>query len=111
VTLKADLITLTWNWRNITLDAPAPCPIAFADDESSEFLRLSRLQLEADEALQACQEAIGMGSDGWVPTEHYDEAKQRERKTKAVVLDASETEEERARMQENLICDDFNEED
>jgi hypothetical protein len=32
-------------------------------------------------------------------------------KRKRLFLIASETEEERARMQENWICDDFNEED
>lgn len=103
MTLKADLTTLRRNWRDITRDAPAPCPIEFPGDKSSEFLRLSRLQSDADEAFQACQEAVGVGSDGWVPTEHYDEAKQQEGKTKTVVLDASETEGERARMQKNSI--------
>jgi hypothetical protein len=50
-------------------------------------------------------------NEGWVPTAHYDEAKQRERNLKADALDAAETEEERARIQENWIFDDFCEEE
>jgi hypothetical protein len=41
----------------------------------------------------------------------YDEAKACDRKLKSDALDAAETEEERMRIQENWIFDDFCEED
>lgn len=107
MTLKADLVTLSRNWGEINPDAKSPCPIFFSDDDSSECLRLERAQSEADEQFQGCQEAIGVGNEGWVPVSHYDEAKRRERKLKADTLDAAETDEERARIQENWIFDDF----
>ncbi|EEH10506.1 conserved hypothetical protein [Histoplasma capsulatum G186AR] len=111
VTLKADLVALSRNWRKVDRGARTPCPIFFSDDELSECLRLEREQSEADEQFQACQEAIGVGSEGWVPVTHYDEAKEREQKLKADALDAAETEEERVKIQENWIFDDFCEED
>ncbi|EAW09030.1 uncharacterized protein ACLA_077770 [Aspergillus clavatus NRRL 1] len=111
MTLKADLVTLSRNWGEVNPDATESCPIFFSDDESSEYLRLERAQSEADGQFQACQEAIGVGNEGWVPVAHYDEAKRRERKLKADALGAAETEEERARIEENWIFDDFCEED
>ena len=85
--------------------------VSVSDDESSECLRLHRAQSEAGEQFQACQEVIGVGNEGWVPVAHYDEARRREKKLKPDALDAKETEEERARLQENWIFDDFCEED
>ncbi|KAJ5585265.1 uncharacterized protein N7459_005065 [Penicillium hispanicum] len=111
VTLKADLVTLSRNWAKVNRDAKGPCPIFFSDEESSESLRLDRAQSEADEQYQACLEAIGVGNEGWVPVAHYDEAKGRARKLKADGLDAAETTDERARLLENWIFDDFCEED
>jgi hypothetical protein len=46
-----------------------------------------------------------------VPVAYYDEAKEHERKFKADALDAAETKEEKARIEENWIFDDFYEED
>lgn len=110
MTLKADLVTLSRNWGELTGDARIPCPIFFSRDESSECLRLARQQSDADKQFQACQEAIGVANEGWVPVEYY-EAKGRERKLQADALDAAETEEERVRINENWIFDDFCEED
>ena len=111
MTLKADLVTLSRNWVGLNPDTKSPCPISFSEDESSECLRLELAQSNADEQFQACQEVIGVGNEGWVPIAYYDEAKRRERKLKADALDAAETEEERARIQDHWIFDDFSEED
>lgn len=70
MTFKADLITLSRDWRDMTRAAQTPCPIAVSDDESTEYPRLSRLPSEADDQLQACREAIGVSNEGWVPTAH-----------------------------------------
>ncbi|KAJ5218702.1 uncharacterized protein N7498_000801 [Penicillium cinerascens] len=111
ITLTADLITLSRKWTDFARDAKTPCPISFSDDELTECSRLERAQSESDEQFRACQEAIGVGHEGWVPLENYDEAKRSERKLKADTLDAAETEEERTRIQENWIFDDFCEEE
>jgi hypothetical protein len=111
VTLKADLVTLSTKWRELDSDMRTPCPIPYSDEESIECLRLEKAQAEADEQLQACQEAIGVGDEGWVPIGQYDEAKLCERKLKADALEAAETDEQRAIVQANWIFDDFQEED
>ncbi|KAF1846500.1 phosphotransferase family protein [Cucurbitaria berberidis CBS 394.84] len=116
VTLKADLVNLTKKWSNIVNSCSRnatkpPCPIFFSEDEVSECLRLDAAQVEADEQLKACEDAVGIGSEGWVPAELYDEIKQRERKLKADALEAAESEEERQRLHEHWIFDDFDEEE
>ncbi|KAH7130487.1 kinase-like domain-containing protein [Dendryphion nanum] len=118
VTLKADLIFLEKNWPNIMVSnssmhdsARPPCPIVFSEDEVNECLRMNTAQIEADEQLQACRHAIGIGTEGWVPLDQYNEVKQRECKLKADALEAGESEEERLRLCEHWMFDDFDEEE
>ena len=109
VTLKANLIDLTRNWSQIaTTD---PCPISFSEDEISECLRLKTAQVEADEQLQACRDAVGIGPEGWVPLEQYGEKKQRADKLKAYALEAAESEKERQELCQHWIFDDFDEDE
>lgn len=117
VTLKADLIQLTRNWSKIVSlessssdDASPTCPISFTEEEASECLRQFIAQNEADEQFQICKDVIGVGPEGWVPREYYEEAKKRERQLKADALDAAESDEERATVSEHWIFDDFDEE-
>lgn len=105
VTLKADLIQLTQVWddmcgANVSAsdEAKTPCPISFSEDEQKECLRLHAAQIEADEQLQACRDIVGIGPEGWVPTEEYEETKQRAEKLKADALEAAESEEERQQI-------------
>jgi hypothetical protein len=116
VTLKAELIYLMENWSSIAApemsardEAKAPCPFSFSEDEVTECKRLHAAQIEADEQLQACRDVVGIGPEGWVPLEQYKETKQRELKLKADALEAAESEEERARLAEHWIFDDFDE--
>ncbi|KAI4609381.1 hypothetical protein J4E80_008631 [Alternaria sp. BMP 0032] len=118
VTLKADLIYLTENWSRITApqssargDSKIPCPISFTEDEVTECKRLHAAQIEADEQLQACRDVVGIGPEGWVPLEQYEETRQRERKLKAAALEAAESDEERASLEEHWIFDDIDEEE
>ncbi|KAH7377310.1 hypothetical protein BKA66DRAFT_422392 [Pyrenochaeta sp. MPI-SDFR-AT-0127] len=118
VTLKANLIHLTKVWPNIVTSSSStsehptrPCPIAFSEAEVRECLRLNTAQIEADEQLQVCRDIVGIGPEGWVPLDQYDETKRRERKLKADALEAAESMEERARLCEHWIFDDFDEEE
>lgn len=111
VSLKADLIALSRAWANMDPRGKPQCPISFSEEESSQCLQLQSAQTEADEQTQACQEVIGVGHEGWVPAELYDEARQRKRRLMADALDAAESEEERTRIKENWIFGDFCEEE
>jgi hypothetical protein len=116
VILKADLICLTKNWSEVVPpksstsdDAVVPCPITFSEDEMSECLRLHTAQMEADEQMQACRDVVGVETEGWVPVEQYDETKQRETKLRSDALVAAECEDERQKLCEHWIFDDFDE--
>lgn len=118
VTLQADLVELQRNWSSITAsnsitnhDSEPPCPLVFSEAEVEECLRLHAAQMEADEQLQACRDVIGIGPEGWVPLDQYDETKQRAAKFKADALEAAESEQERWMLQEHWIFDDFDEEE
>ncbi|KAF1918728.1 hypothetical protein BDU57DRAFT_511458 [Ampelomyces quisqualis] len=116
VTLKVDLINLTRSWNEFTTSTsndarPPSCPIAFSEAEVSKCLRLHAAQVEADEQLQACRNVVGIGPEGWVPLEQYDEIKRQEMKLKADALEAAESEEEREKLCEHWIFDDFDEEE
>ncbi|PYI03534.1 hypothetical protein BO78DRAFT_432018 [Aspergillus sclerotiicarbonarius CBS 121057] len=110
MTLKANLITLSKNWKDVTA-VETSCPLVYPEAQSNECLRLAHAQTEADEQLKICQELIGVGNEGWCPADHYEEAKARERTLKKDTLDAAETGEERTRIEENWIFDDFCEDD
>jgi hypothetical protein len=118
VTLKKDLIQVTKAWPEIlgsksstSGDVTAPCPITFSEDEACDCLRLDSAQLEADEQLEACRRVIGVGLEGWLPSDQYEELKHREGKLKVDALDAAESDEERARICEHWPFDDFPEDD
>jgi hypothetical protein len=116
VTLKADLIHLTKKWADLVKsnfeedDSEVPeSSITFAEDEIDESMRLHVEQVEADDQLQACRDAIGAVSEGWVPVEQYDEIKECARKLRAAAFKACEIEEERALLSEHYVLDDFDE--
>lgn len=119
VTLKADLIDFTKNWSKFVTtpesngrsETSPVCPISFAEEEVEECLRLNKLQVEADEQMDAARDVIGVGREGWMPADQYDETKQRECSLKADALAGAESEEERAEVLEHWLFDDFDEEE
>ena len=108
VTLKADLIHLTQNWQDIA--ATSCCPVSFAEAEVAECLQLHDRQAEADQGLKTFEDIIGMGPEGWVPSELYEEVKQRSIKFRADTVDAAESELDRERINAHWPFDDFDEE-
>lgn len=118
ITFKADLIKLSQNWSGIistttttSNDAKQPpsCPIQFSEDEIKQSLHIHNEQLDSDQQLQACKDAIGMGSEGWVPIDQYDDALQRTSLVKAGILQAAESEFDRRMINEHWMFDDFDE--
>jgi hypothetical protein len=107
------LVALTKQWPRFatsTLDSSqSKCPIGFSTQEASETLRLADAMETADSQFQSCLEIVGVGPEGWVPTEQYAEARQREEKLKADTLEDAESEEERRQMVEHWIFSDSDE--
>lgn len=116
VTLKADLVQLVKNWSKIVKSSPntnptVSCPITFPEDVMDECMRLHSAQVEADDQFEACKDAIGVSSEGWVPWDQFEEVKRRETKLKADALDAAVSDEERVKICEHWLFDDFNEDE
>lgn len=111
ITLKAGFVALSRAWEKINPGTKEACPVSFTNEESTKYLQMEHAQLEADEQFQQCKEAIGVGSEGRVPNEYYEDAKECERKLKADALDAAETDEERQHLIDNWLFDDFSEEE
>lgn len=109
ITFKADLIKLSQNWSGIITTTTTSCPIQFSTDEIKQSLHMHSEQLDSDQKLQACKSAIGMGSEGWVPIEEYENALQRTRLVKAGILEAAEEEEDRRMIEKHWMFDDFDE--
>ncbi|KAL3456383.1 hypothetical protein BJX64DRAFT_270769 [Aspergillus heterothallicus] len=62
--------------------------------------------------MQVCRDTVGVGSDGWVPTQYYEEAKRLERKLWDDAMEVVELrEEEKVLFKENWIFDDFDEDE
>ncbi|KAH7931313.1 protein kinase subdomain-containing protein PKL CAK Fmp29 [Leucogyrophana mollusca] len=108
--LKVALIQATKSWKTLTGGGP-PCPVVFDPDDVRETMELDAEQKEADESLEACRDVIGFGPEGWVPTEHYEEAMALSKKLKEDGLAAAESEEERAQVAAHWPFDDMDEEE
>lgn len=95
VTLKADLIEATKRWSKVAVPAAdgtvAPCPISYSEEEVAECLRLYGKVTEIDGQQEKMRECLGVGHDGWVPSERYEESRALNAKTKALALEFAES--------------------
>lgn len=108
--LKVALIEAMKNWEALT-EGDSLCPFVFDPNDVREAMELDAEQREVDELLEVCQNAFGLGPEGWVPVEHYEEALAYSKKMKEVALAAYESEEERAQMAAHWLWDDMDEEE
>ena len=106
--LKVALIRATENWETIT-DGGMPCPVVFDDEDVRKTMKLDEVQREADETLEACQNMIGFGPEGWVPAKDYEEAMVFSKKLKQGVLVAMPVD-ERAEIAAHWPWEDMDEE-
>ncbi|KAI5114956.1 hypothetical protein M0805_001011 [Coniferiporia weirii] len=74
-------------------------------------MKLDAERKEADEILKACRDVIDIGPEGWVPTEHYEEAMALCNKLREDGLAAAESGEERAQVAAHWPLDDMDEEE
>ena len=88
----------------------APCPVMFDAEEVRETMKLDAVQREAEETLEACRNMIGFEPEGWVSTEHYEEAMTRSKQLKEDALSAATSAEERAGITAHWPLDDLDEE-
>ena len=106
--LKVALIHATERWEMLTGEG-APCPVVFDAEDIRETTKLNELQGEADKAFEVWQNIFGLGSEGWVPTQHYEEAVALCKQTKEEALTGATSEEERAEIMGHWPWDDMDE--
>jgi hypothetical protein len=76
-------------WETLT-GGGAPCPVMFEAEDAHETMKLNEGQRGAHETFEVCQNVMGLGPEGWVPTQHYDETIARSKQMKADALAAEE---------------------
>lgn len=110
---KRDLIELTQRWREVQsssgVSAEKACPIKFSQQDAADTIRVAADMEAADQQFQAACELVGVGPEGWVPNEQYEDAKRRAEQLKADTLEEAESEEERTDNLEHWVFDDFDE--
>jgi len=74
-------------------------------------MKLNAEQREADGSLEACQDMITVGPEGWVPAEHYEEAMALSKKLKGDGLAAAKSEEEQAQIAVHWLLDNMDKEE
>jgi hypothetical protein len=111
--LKAELIQASQYWPEIATPAmkDAAFPITYSDSEVAACLDIDAKQKDADAQMQRIRDFIGVNIDGWVPTECYELAREKEQYIKQQMLDAVDTEDERKQVEEGWPFQDHEEVD
>ena len=106
--LKVALIRAMERWETLTGEG-SPCPIVFDAEDVRETTKLNEVQRKADKAFEVWQNMLGLGPEGWVPTQHYEEAVALCKQTKEEALTEATSEEERAEIMAHWPWDDMDE--
>lgn len=110
--LKAHLVNLSLNWSGLITppDIQKPdFPISFIEAEIKSCLAADSEQKTADEQMQKFRDHFGCNIEGWVPSQMYEEAKQKVDEMKAYMLQIAETEQERRDVDEHYPFQDHEE--
>lgn len=108
VALQSSLIFIKQNWESFS---DLPCPIAFTEEEESERLRLDDLEQVSAVAWQEIHDELGIGPDGWVANERYEDVKRTVKELKKDSLEEAETEFDRRVIREHWLYDDMDEDE
>ena len=95
--LKVALIRATQKWGTLT-GRNAPCPVVFDAEDERQTMELNEVQRKADKTFEIWQNILGLGPEGWVPTQDYEEAVALCKQMKEEALMEATSEEERAEM-------------
>ncbi|PSR75399.1 hypothetical protein PHLCEN_2v9157 [Hermanssonia centrifuga] len=107
--LKLALIQATERWKALT-GGGVPCPVEFDAEDVRETRKLNEVQARADRFFEMWQNMVGLGEEGWVPTEDYEDAVAFFKKSKEEGLADCKSAEERAEIMGHWPWDDMDEE-
>lgn len=106
--LKVALIQATERWEALT-GGGAPCPVVFDAEDVRKTMELNEVQRKADEAFEVWQNILGLGTEGWVPTQDYEKAVALSKQMKEAALAETTPDEERAEIMAHWPWDDMDE--
>ena len=107
--LKLALIEATENWDALT-GGGVPCPIKFDAEEVREAKRMGKTQSEADGLVTGLHDSIGLGEDGWISNEDYENVVALLQGFKEQALAGAASQEEREQILNHWPWDDMDEE-
>lgn len=109
--LKAELANASTYWSDIASPEMkgAKFPVKYSEAEVSKCLDIDTKQKAADAQMQRLRDLFVVNIDGWVPSELYDEAREREQAIKQVMLESTEMDDERDDLNENWPFQDHEE--
>lgn len=98
--LQAAIINTLAHWSAIVPqeDESVILPIDISQSDSAKCLEIDAKQRKADAQMQHIRDHIGINIEGWMPTEHFESAKDKAQQLKAQMLESADTEEERAEV-------------
>ncbi|DAA75079.1 TPA_exp: Uncharacterized protein A8136_2177 [Trichophyton benhamiae CBS 112371] len=110
--LKGALIRIYENWHlfNAHLSEPLPCPISFTQSEIDAYYEQEPTWFEMNGLVEYWKSELGgLGDDGWVRTEAYEDTLKKSMELKQVLLEGSDTPEEERCVQEQWQFQDHEE--
>lgn len=87
-----------------------PCPVKFDTEDVRETRKLNEEQAETDRLFEILQNMVGLGEEGWVPTEDYEDAVAFFKGRKEAALAGANSAEERAEIMGHWPWDNMDEE-
>lgn len=108
--LKMALIEAAEMWMALT-GGGVPCPIEFDSEDVCETRKLNEVQAEADKNFEMFQNMVGVGEEGWVSIESYEDiVASLQRSKEAGLVNADLSAEERGGIMDHWFWDDMDEE-
>ena len=104
--LKLALIQATERWKALT-GGGVPCPVEFDAEDIRKMRKLNEVQARADRFFEMRQNMVGLGEEGWVPTEDYEDAMAFFEGRKEEALVYSKSAEDRAEILSHCPWDDM----
>jgi len=87
----------------------ATCPVVFDAEDARETMELNEVQRKVDKAFEVWQNMLGLGPEGWVPTQDYKAAMTLCKQMKEEALTEATSVEERAEIMVHWPWDDMDE--
>lgn len=99
MSLKGALVRMVEYWPHLPETAGKACPVQFTDAEMDGFSEQEQLWFDLNKVVNHWLEEIGgVGEDGWIGNDQYEEAVQKAADLKASLIASAEGDEEDIRL-------------